>query len=301
MGTGTLPVCYILAFVAFILGLRKLSDPVTARMGNLIAAAGMAIALLGTLFLRHTGHLGLIFGALCIGAVAGVFAARKIRITNMPEMISLFNAMGGACAALISIIEFHTLTTPPGQHFIDAIPHHLSPLSHLMAVFSSIRIKLIYILAGLIIGSVTFSGSIVAWGKLSGRIRGLAFKGRHIVNLLLLAITVAAALFLYRSITSSFNATSDNVLDLIYGHTSSLNTKVFYSIFVLALLCGIAFVLPIGSAHLPAVVSLLVSFTGIAAACDGFLYDNKAVLTGGVLAGAIGILLAIRLYQAKKT
>jgi len=301
MGTSTLSVCYMAAFVAFILGLRRLSDPASAHRGNGIAAAGMIVAILGTLFLRHVGHMGLIIGALCIGGLTGVFAARKITITATAQMVSLFNATGGACAALISILEFHTLTTPPGPHFVEAIPHHLSPLSHLMAVFSSIRLKMIYVLAGLIIGAVSSAGSIVAWARLDGRIRGLAFKGQQIVNLLLLIIIVAAAIFLYHSITSSFNATSENVLDLIYGHSSPLNTKVFYSIFILAILYGAALVLPIGSTHLPAVISLLVSLAGVAAACDGSLYDNKAMLTGGVLAGAVGALLAIRLYKAKKT
>ena len=248
-----LSIAYVIASVTFILGLKMLSDPRTARNGNLIAAAGMLIAVLGTMFLRPARHLGLVVVALCIGGIAGVFIARKVRMTAMPEMVSLFNGMGGACAALISILEFGRMGAADSE--------------------------LLIILAGLIIGSVSFAGSIIAWAKLNGRIKDFAFNGQHIANILLLVVILAGAVYIFVNRDADPHA-------------------VFYTVFVLALLYGVAFVLPIGGADMPVVISLLNSFTGVAAACGGFLYDNKAMLTGGILVGAAGPVLTILMCKA---
>lgn len=299
MGYDFLSLAYILASVTFIIGLKMLSDPATARKGNLIAAAGMAVAVLGTLFLRPVRHLEIIAVALIIGAIAGTLTARKVRMTAMPELVSLFNGMGGACAALISLIEFHQLTNlPHSQSFETYAFAHLPPLPHLMDVMTSTRLKLVVVLAGLIIGSVSFAGSIIAWAKLNARMKDMAFKGQHIVNLFLFVITLITAIFVYHSITSPFIVTSDTEINLLLGHVSPLSTKLFYSVFALSLLYGVAFVLPIGGADMPVVISLLNSFTGIAAACGGFLYDNKAMLTGGILVGAAGTVLTILMCKA---
>lgn len=249
-----LSIAYILASVTFILGLKMLSDPATARNGNLIAAAGMLIAVLGTMFLRPTRHLGWVVVALCIGAIAGVIAAKKVRMTAMPEMVSLFNGMGGACAALISILEFGRMGNADSEMLI--------------------------ILAGLIIGSVSFAGSMIAWAKLNGRIKDFAFKGQHIANLLLLVIILTGAVYVFIDPRAA------------EAHAA------FYGVFGLAIIYGIAFVLPIGGADMPVVISLLNSFTGVAAACGGFLYDNKAMLTGGILVGAAGTVLTILMCKA---
>ena len=260
---GVLSLCYIIASVTFILGLKMLSDPAKARRGNQIAATGMAIGVLGTILLyrqtdgRLLGHLGWIITAICIGGVAGVFAARKVKMTAMPELVSLFNGMGGACAALISILEFERMRTS----FSEGVELSSLPI----------------ILAGLIIGSVSFAGSIIAWGKLNGRIKDFAFKGQHIVNLVLLAVVLGGAVYLCLTIEG---------------------IGLFYGLFALSLLYGIAFVLPIGGADMPVVISLLNSFTGVAAACGGFLYDNKAMLTGGILVGAAGTVLTILMCKA---
>ncbi len=260
MGINILTVCYLIASVTFILGLKMLSGPATARRGNLIAAGGMVLAILGTIFLyEHEGarlhNYAWIFGGLLIGGVGGTLAARKVKMTAMPEMVSIFNGMGGACAALISLSEFGNLdeTTTFGS--------------------------LLIILLGLIIGTVSFAGSVVAWGKLNGRVKDITFKGQHLLNLVLLIGVVALAAWFLFSIAPD-------------------NFWVFYIIAFLAVVYGVCFVLPIGGADMPVVISLLNSFTGVAAACGGFLYDNKAMLTGGILVGAAGTLLTIMMCKA---
>lgn len=272
MELSILAISYIIASVTFIVGLRMLSHPATARSGNLIAAGGMALAILATIFLyrnegRPLGNYGWIFGGIAIGLVAGWLIARKVKMTAMPELVSFFNGMGGACAALISIVEFDYVWIEAA-----ATPH---------AAFSSVVHlgHFLAIIAGAIIGSVSFAGSMIAWGKLTGNIRDVSFKGQHLVNL-----TVLTAVFVFAVVTW-FSATEN-------AHIT------FYVTVGLALLYGIIFVQPIGGADMPVVISLLNSFTGIAAACGGFLYDNKAMLTGGILVGAAGTLLTILMCRA---
>lgn len=260
-----LTLCYLIGSVTFILGLKMLSNPASARKGNLVAAAGMTIAIAGTIFLytdedgKKLGNYGWIFGGLLIGSIVGTLAAKKVKMTAMPEMVSLFNGMGGACAALISIVEFNHLTSTHVDNF---------PIG-----------ELLIIVLGLVIGSVSFAGSIIAWGKLNGKIRDFAFKGQHIFNLLILAAIVILSAY------------------LLIG-AGALTVTVFYIIFALSILYGVFFVFPIGGADMPVVISLLNSFTGVAAACGGFLYDNKVMLTGGILVGAAGTLLTILMCKA---
>lgn len=272
MGINILTLCYLVASVTFILGLKMLSNPATARKGNLVAAAGMTIAILGTIFLyeedgNKLGNYAWIFTGLLIGSVVGTLAAKKVKMTAMPEMVSLFNGMGGACAALISAAEFYHIyqlhKDNPGAAFSDIIaPGHY-----------------ITIVAGAIIGTVSYTGSIIAWGKLNGRIKDFSFKGQHIVNMIVLVLVLASAVYAYRS-------------DI--GHIFI----PFLLIGFFAFIYGILFVMPIGGADMPVVISLLNSFTGVAAACGGFLYDNKAMLTGGILVGAAGTLLTILMCKA---
>jgi len=242
-----------------------LSNPASARNGNLLAAAGMTIAILGTIFLYEDEqgnklHNYLwIFGGIAIGSIVGTMAAKKVKMTAMPQMVSLFNGMGGLCAALISIVEFDHLTTHSG--------------GEVHAGFLAI------ILLGLIIGTISFAGSMVAWGKLDGRVKDFSFPGQHIVNILILLAIVALSVYLVLNFSPS-------------------NAVVFYLILVLAIVYGLFFVFPIGGADMPVVISLLNSFTGVAAACGGFLYDNKVMLTGGILVGAAGTLLTILMCRA---
>ena len=271
MGVSILSIFYLVAAVSYILGLKMLSKPTTARAGNLIAAAGMIIAIGGTIFLyedngKKLGNYGWIFSAIAIGIVIGTLTAKKIKMTAMPELVSFFNGMGGACASLISIVEFDYLLragNSPGSYFSDvALPGHY-----------------LAIIAGTIIGSVSFAGSMIAWGKLNGSIKDIVFKGQHVVNLVVLVLLVGLAVYTYHS--------EFHVVKLL-----------FYSTVALALIYGIFFVMPIGGADMPVVISLLNSFTGVAAACGGFLYNNKAMLTGGILVGAAGTLLTILMCQA---
>lgn len=290
-----LSLIYIIASVTFILGLKMLSNPATARRGNLIAATGMSIAILGTIFLYKDDegnalhNYGWIFGGIIIGGIVGVLAAKKVKMTAMPEMVSLFNGMGGACAALISISEFNHLSKNAGFTLYP-------PLSNLQIIESSIKSSnLLIICLGLIIGSISFAGSMIAWGKLNGRIKDFSFKGQHIVNLLILFIVLLLAIYLIY--------TSSETINLIYiSYTrfqpSNSSYIIFYFIFILSLLYGVLFVFPIGGADMPVVISLLNSFTGVAAACGGFLYDNKVMLTGGILVGAAGTLLTILMCKA---
>ena len=283
MGLNILTLCYLIGSVTFILGLKMLSNPATARKGNLIAAGGMIIAILGTIFLyeeggQKLGNYAWVFGGIAIGTVIGFLSAKKVKMTAMPEMVSMFNGMGGACAALISIVEFDHISMffsgngwtvyPPlsslGQTTIPEIP----TTGHLLII-----------VLGLIIGSVSFAGSMIAWGKLNGKVKDFSFKGQHIFNILLLLIIVGLAAYLI-------------------GWSTSNGKIIFYAIFALSLLYGVFFVFPIGGADMPVVISLLNSFTGVAAACGGFLYDNKVMLTGGILVGAAGTLLTILMCKA---
>jgi NAD(P) transhydrogenase subunit beta len=269
MGVSLLTLCYLIASITFILGLKMLSNPATARIGNLTAAAGMTIAIAGTIFLYEYGgeklhNYGWIFGGIFIGGLTGTLAAKKVRMTSMPELVSLFNGMGGACAALISISEFHRMYS-----VID-----FGLISESISVGEYITI-----IAGAIIGSISFAGSMIAWGKLNGKVKDLSFAGQHILNLIMFALVLAGAV-----ITFNTNAEQTNFY--------------FFSVIILALAYGVLFVLPIGGADMPVVISILNSFTGVAAACGGFLYNNKAMLTGGILVGAAGTLLTIMMCKA---
>lgn len=266
MELNILIICYLIGSVTFIIGLKMLSHPESARKGNLIAAAGMAVSILGTIFLyqeegQKLGNYPWIFAALIIGTVLGTLAAKKVKMTAMPEMVSLFNGMGGACAALISIVEFDHLSHQIGA---GAAPD---------------RGILLIIFAGLIIGTISFAGSMVAWAKLNGRIKDFAFQGQHIINLLIFAVIIGLSAYLIISLDPS-------------------SGTLFYVIFALSIIYGLFFVLPIGGADMPVVISLLNSFTGVAAAFGGFLYNNPVMLTGGILVGSAGTILTILMCKA---
>lgn len=266
MEFNILVICYLIGSITFIIGLKMLSHPESARRGNLIAAIGMAISIFGTIFLYEEEGVKLhnyswIFSALIIGTILGTLAAKRVKMTAMPEMVSLFNGMGGACAALISILEF--------DHIFSLIKTGGNSFEGILLI----------IFAGLIIGTVSFSGSMIAWGKLNGKIKDFSFRGQHIINLLILAIIISLSAY---SILSN---------DLIIG-------TLFYTVLVLSIIYGLFFVLPIGGADMPVVISLLNSFTGVAAAFGGFLYDNSVMLTGGILVGSAGTILTILMCKA---
>lgn len=303
MEFSILTLCYLIGSVTFIIGLKMLSNPATARRGNLVAAAGMTVAIIGTIFLyrdEESGetlhNYGWIFSGLIIGGIIGTLAAKKVKMTAMPEMVSLFNGMGGACAALISIIEFGHYAA---NGFRNTIHEAYEAGTQIDETILSLGVQtgvLITIFAGLIIGSVSFAGSMIAWGKLNGKVKDFAFKGQHIVNQVILLAILGLSVFLIYKIRASVGFTDDEApqVALNVAYISSL----FYGVLALSLIYGVLFVMPIGGADMPVVISLLNSFTGVAAACGGFLYDNKVMLTGGILVGAAGTLLTILMCKA---
>jgi len=236
-----------------------LGHPETARRGNLIAAAGMTLAIFGTIFLykgdKEISSLIyiLIAIAIVIGTIIGWLVAKKVDMTKMPELVSMFNGMGGASAALIALIEFHHYT------------------GNQLSIFT--------IIAGMIIGSVSFSGSMIAWAKLNGTLNKPIRLPKYnlLNNVFLLAMFAFGAYIIFSG--------SDSQLYL-------------YILFFAALLYGVLFVLPIGGADMPVVISLLNSFTGLAAAFGGFLYGNMVMLTGGILVGSAGTILTLAMCKA---
>jgi NAD(P) transhydrogenase subunit beta len=262
MKHNLLEICYLIGAVTFIIGLKMMGNAKTARKGNIIAAIGMTLAIVGTIVL-HEGEVstlifGMIFGGIAIGTIIGWLTAKKVQMTKMPELVSMFNGMGGACAALISLIEFNHLThTDTGNASIGT---------------------LIAIIAGLIIGSVSFSGSVIAYLKLNGTMnKPVRLPSYNIINTFVMIGVLA------------FGG---------YIAFTGGNMMLVYLLFVVALVYGILFTLPIGGADMPVVISLLNSFTGLAAAFGGFLYDNKIMLTGGILVGSAGTLLTLVMCKA---
>jgi len=259
-----LKIIYIFSSFSFIIGIKMLGSPASAKRGNLLAALGMGLAILATIFLykdnngNPLGNHLWIFGGLLIGSVIGTMMAKKVKMTGMPQMVSFFNGMGGACAALISLVEFN----------------HLSHTG----LEDANSLYLIIIFLGLIIGSISFSGSMIAFGKLDEKIKDKVLPGQQLINIGLLSLILVIALL--------------NAFGLVEG------TYIVYVLLVTSLLYGVLFVLPIGGADMPVVISLLNSFTGVAAAMGGFLYDNKVMLFGGILVGSAGTILTVVMCKA---
>jgi NAD(P) transhydrogenase subunit beta len=244
-------VLYIIAFALFIQGLRGLSGPTTAVRGNRIAAVGMVIAVLATLLNRGEGNWGLIVLGVALGTAVGIPAARQVKMTAMPQMVALFNGVGGGAVFLIAWAEFRRT-----GGFQDTKTY--------MAIFS---------LFAAIVGSVSFWGSNIAFGKLQEVIPGRPISlgsAQQIVNLVLLILAVAAG------------------VDIAAGSHSE---AIFIGMLLCAALLGNAVVLPIGGADMPVVISLLNAFTGLSAAATGIALDNPALIVAGMIVGASGSIL----------
>ena len=248
--TIAITLAYLVAAVLFILGLKQLSSPKGARNGNFTAAAGMVIALLATLPLLHftTTGVTIILIGVVIGAVVGVVGARRVKMTAIPQMVALFNGVGGGAAALVAVAELLQFGEHPA--FTVAFP----------SVFS------------IVIGSVSFAGSMVAFAKLQELMTGtpITYPGQQLVNGLLAAAILGFVIAVLAFASMPFS---------------------FISLMVLALILGVAFVLPIGGADMPVVISLLNAFTGLAVAASGFTLNNFALIVAGTLVGASGSLL----------
>jgi NAD(P) transhydrogenase subunit beta len=269
IGISILEITYVIASVLFILGLKMLSHPLTARRGNFLAAVGMVLAIIATIFLHEKDgepirNIGLIVAAIVIGTIIGWLIAKKVRMTAMPQLVSFFNGMGGAAAALISILEFP----------------HITP--ELIAESGMANGHVLAILLGLVIGTVSWAGSMIAFGKLDGWIGDMRIKAMKYVNLTILAVLIG---FIVYIMTRNVGASAE-LMPLIY------------IMFAASVVYGVLFVMPIGGADMPVVISLLNSFTGVAAAMGGFLYNNQAMLTGGILVGSAGTILTILMCKA---
>ena len=248
---------YLLAAVLFILGLKQLSSPKGARNGNFTAAAGMVIALGATIPLLHFTKAGLEIVAIgvVIGTLIGTVGARMVKMTAIPQMVALFNGVGGGAAALVAVAELLKFGTHPA--LAEALP----------SVFS------------IAIGSISFAGSMVAFAKLQELMTGtpITYPAQQIVNALLAAAVVGFAIAVLAIASIPFS---------------------FVALMVLALILGVAFVLPIGGADMPVVISLLNAFTGLAVAASGFTLNNFALIVAGTLVGASGSLLTKMMSDA---
>ncbi|OIN78628.1 NAD(P)(+) transhydrogenase (Re/Si-specific) subunit beta [Mycobacterium malmoense] len=264
-------VLYIIAFALFIYGLMGLTGPKTAVRGNLIAAVGMAIAVAATLVkIRHTDQWVLIVAGLVVGVVLGVPPARLTKMTAMPQLVAFFNGVGGGTVALIALSEFVETSG------FSAFQHGESPTVHIVVAS----------LFAAIIGSISFWGSIIAFGKLQELISGspIGFgKAQQPVNLLLLAAAVAAA-----------------VVIGLHAHPGTGGVSLWWMIGLLAAagVLGLMVVLPIGGADMPVVISLLNAMTGLSAAAAGLALNNTAMIVAGMIVGASGSILTNLMAKA---
>jgi NAD(P) transhydrogenase subunit beta len=258
MGRVATDFAYLATIIAFILALRFLSHPSTARRGNQIGAVGMLIAIGVTFAQKSVASYWEILVGMAIGGVFGAVAARRVKMTAMPQMVALFNGVGGGAAALISLAEFHNVAPDPGRLHGD--------------------ISVSIVLSALI-GSISFAGSMVAFAKLQELIQGrpIVYPGQQVVNGLLIAAVIAAGIAIVAGAEQQWL-----IVALILG----------------ALLFGVLFVLPIGGADMPVVISLLNAFTGLAAAATGFELENNVLIVSGMLVGASGTLLTILMGRA---
>ncbi len=257
LDSDALAVCYIVAFVLFIFGVRQGTHPKTARRGNWIAAGGMAIAVAATLATDVIGNWPLIATGLIIGTAIGVVASIRVQMTEMPQLVALYNGLGGGAVALIAWSEFRHVSEGFGLE--EFIP----------------------ILFATVIGSVSFWGSNVAFGKLQGLISGASVKlpGQQLINALLLVGIIALCVVL--------------AVD-----RDSPSEGLFIAVLIAAGVLGLMVVLPIGGADMPVVISLLNACTGLAAAGAGFALDNIALIVAGTLVGSSGTILTLEMATA---
>ena len=242
-------IAYLIATGFFIVGIKRLNSPATARSGNQYASFGMLLGVVVTLFDREIISFEYIIAGVLIGSVIGIFAAKKVQMTAMPEMVALFNGSGGGASALVAWGEFSRMD----PNFFE--------LQSLITIGLSI-----------LIGSITFTGSLVAFGKLSGYVGGgrIALPGQNIINLVLTFV--------------AFGFVGWFAVDPEYQ-------LAFWLLFGIALLIGVLTVLPIGGADMPVVISLLNSYSGIAASMAGFVVGNNLLIISGALVGAAGLIL----------
>ena len=258
MSTNLADALYLLPIASFILALRFLSNPAHARRGNQIGAAGMLVAIAVTWIRAGGGSWWALVIAMAIGGGLGAAGARKVRMTAMPQMVALFNGVGGGAAALIALAELHRILPPPGRPTFD--------------VSTAIA------LSGLI-GAISFAGSLIAFAKLQELIGGrpITYPGQNVGNIVLLLALVVFAILLSAGVQAQW---------------------LLWVIVVGGAVFGVLFVLPIGGADMPVVISLLNAFTGLAVAIGGFELQNNVLIVSGMLVGASGTLLTMLMGKA---
>jgi len=249
---------YLLAASLFFVGLKKLGSPATARNGNLWAAVGMLLAIAVTLLDQEVLNYQMILIGIAIGSVIGAIGAYKVEMTAMPEMVGLFNGLGGAASALVAVGEFWRYFAGFDRPPLDTT---------------------ITVLLGVLIGGVTFTGSSIAFAKLKGIMSGspIVFPLQQVFNALLLGGFLAGS---------------------VYICLNPLNTPVFLALAGISLVLGVMFVIPIGGGDMPVVISLLNSFSGLAASAAGFVVMNNMLIIAGALVGASGIILTVIMCKA---
>ncbi len=260
-GGDAVTLLYIVSFSLFIFGIRRGTHPTTAKQGNMIAAVGMAIAVVATLLLDGIGNWGIIFGGLLVGGAIGVVASIRVQMTEMPQMVALYNGVGGGAVALIAWSE----------------------LRHGLAIGSDFPLEeFVPTLFAAVIGSISFWGSNIAFGKLQDLVPTGSVKlpGQQVINALLLAAIVVLCVYLGAS------------------HGDDPSQALFVLILVGAGLLGIFAVLPIGGADMPVVIALLNAATGLSAAAAGFALDNVALIVAGTLVGSSGTILTLEMARA---
>jgi NAD(P) transhydrogenase subunit beta len=250
--TIAIQLAYLLASILFIMGIKLLGKTKDARKGNMLSAIGMLVAIVATLITLDILSFVEIFSCMLIGGAIGLYYAKKVEMTQIPEMVALFNGFGGLASLGVALSD-HFLKTAVLAVEIDPV-------------------NSISIIASVLIGGVTFTGSMVAWLKLNGKVSGqpITFKGQHVLNLALLIsfLVISVFTFLYQS-------------DPMY----------ITILVVMALLVGILIVIPIGGADMPVVISLLNSYSGMAACATGFILNNNVLIVAGSLVGASGLIL----------
>jgi NAD(P) transhydrogenase subunit beta len=253
---------YLVTAALFILGLKRMSSPVTARSGILWAGAGMLVATLVTFIYPGMSNYPLILAALLAGAVLAWWSGKRVAMTDMPQMIALYNGMGGGAAAAIAAVELYKLSmAEPGSE------------SHVGLATTTLAV------VGGIIGAISFSGSAIAFGKLQGLIkRSFRFSGQQILNVLILVVTL--------------------VLGGLVAMQMNASPAIVTAFFVLALILGVTMTLPIGGADMPVVISLYNALTGLAVGFEGFVLNNAAMIIAGTVVGSAGTLLTQLMAKA---
>jgi H+-translocating NAD(P) transhydrogenase subunit beta len=261
VSAAILDLSYLVAAILFVIGLKMLSRPESARAGNLWAAVGMGLAMVTTLLLHKNPegslipfrNVLLVILVIAAGTVIGWVIARKVKMTAMPQMVSFYNATGGAASGIVALMEYKN-------------PDNTS---------------LLVTLLGIAVGNIAFSGSMIAYGKLDGKIKDWVSPSMKYINLFMLMVTTALV-----------------VVIMIPGIDRGIAQILVYLLFLISLVYGVLFVMPIGGADMPVVISLLNSLTGVAAAMAGFIYNNQAMILGGILVGAAGTILTILMCRA---